>query len=138
VNKRLKANLIKYGITIAISLFVTYSYVSSRGFHVGTLADKYKYLSDGFAIPGLMLTCMGMLLIISNEGAFNGIGWGLKYAIKALIPFGRLKKQERYSDYVEKRKGNKVTGFAFMFVVGVIDIVICLIFMVLFNQIFNQ
>jgi hypothetical protein len=135
VSKNLKANLIKYGLTTAISLFVTYSYISNKGFHMGTLADKYKYISDGFAIPGLLLTCSGLLLIISNEGAFDGISWGLRFAIKTLIPFGRHKKQESYGDFVEKRRGQKVKGFGFVFVVGAIDIVICIIFMILFNKV---
>jgi len=135
VSKSLKANLIKYGLTSAISLLVTYSYISNRGFHMGTLADKYKYLSDGFAIPGLLLTCGGLLLIISNEGTFDGISWGLRFAIKTLIPFGRHKKQESYGDFVEKRRGNKVKGFSFMFVVGVINIAISIIFMILFNKV---
>ncbi len=138
MSKRLKANLIKYGLTGAISLFVTYSYVSNKGFHMGTLADKYKYLSDGFAIPGLLLTCSGLLLIISNEGIFDGISWGLQYAVKTLIPFGRYKKQESYGDFVEKRKGYKVKGFGFVFIIGAINLVICIIFMILFNQVFNQ
>ena len=74
---------------------------------MGTLADKYKYISDGFAIPGLLLTCSGLLLIISNEGAFDGISWGLRFAIKTLIPFGRHKKQESYGDFVEKEEVRK-------------------------------
>ncbi len=138
MSKKLKTNLIKYGLTSIISLLVTYYYVSNKGFHMGTLADKYKYLSDGFAIPGLLLTCSGLLLIISNEGAFDGISWGLRFAIKTLIPFGRHKKQESYGDFVEKRRGQKVKGFGFVFVVGVINLVICILFMILFNQAFNQ
>jgi len=138
VNKRLKANLLKYGLTGAISLLVTYLYIYNRGFHMGTLADKYKYLSDGFAIPGLLLTCSGLLLIISNEGTFDGISWGLQFAIKTLIPFGRLKKQESYGDFVEKRRGQKVKGFGFVFIVGVVNLIISIIFMILFNQVFNQ
>ena len=133
MSERVKSFLIKYGITIAVSLLVSWYYISSRPFHMSEIKEKYRILSDAFGLPGIFLISFGLLFVASNEGVFNGLIWGLKYAANTLIPFGRLKKVQKYSDYVEEKKKEKVKGFGFLIVVGVVNIILSVIFMIMFN-----
>lgn len=133
MSARLKNNLIKYGVTIAVSLLASISYIAGKGYSLANEKEKLRILSDGFGLPGIFLICFGLLFVASNEGVFNGIVWGLKYAANTLIPFGRLKKVQKYSDFVEEKKKEKITGFWFLAVVGAADIAVSIIFMILFN-----
>lgn len=133
MKKETKIALIKYGITSVLSIGCALIYINNR--QPNSLADQYRLWSDGFFIPGIMLLCMGILCILSNMGSFDGISWGLKFALKTLIPFGRFKKQEKYGDYVTKRRENPIRGYQFMLHIGIIDILIAIVFMFLFNGI---
>ncbi len=134
MKKQTKISLLKYGISSVLSLIAVWIYVKNRD--VNSLADTYRLLSDGFFIPGIMFLCMGILCVLSNLGSFDGISWGLKFALKTLIPFGRLKKQEKYGDYVARKRENPIKGYQFMLHVGVADVLIALVFMLLFNKVY--
>ncbi|MDO4378002.1 MAG: DUF3899 domain-containing protein [Erysipelotrichia bacterium] len=134
MRKETKISILKYGISSLLSLIAVWIYVTNRD--MKSLADTYRLLSDGFFIPGVMLLCMGILCVLSNMGSFDGISWGLKFALKTLIPFGRLKKQEKYGDYVAKRRENPIKGYQFMLHVGAVNVLIALVFMILFNRVY--
>lgn len=134
MKKETRVALVKYSVTLIISLLVTYLYV--HGQDTTTKLGLYRYLCDGFFIPGIMLLCMGALCFLANTGSFDGISWGLNFAIKTLIPFGRLKKQQKYGDYVEKRRANPIKGYHFLLHIGGTDIVLSLIFLALFYSIY--
>ena len=107
--------MIKYGLTTAFFVY-TYSYISNKV----SIWERWLInisISDGFAIPGLLLTCSGLLLIISNEGAFDGISWGLRFAIKTLIPFGGHKNKKAMA-ILWKKKRSESQGFGFVFVLS--------------------
>lgn len=137
MNERWKVNLLKYGISAVVCGGLVWFYVSQRSFGAQELMEKYRILCDAFTVPGLLLMMFGALLAISNQGAFDGIGYALSITWKALIPGGRT-KMEKYFDYVERRRSKKTNGYGFLFVVGGVCMAIALVFMILFYQLYAK
>lgn len=136
---RLKSNLIKYGVTIAICGAATAGLLFY--FDVGSLnlVNRYRVICDSFTIPGIMCLLSGLMMFVSNEGAFDGLGYALSVAAKAFVP-GARKKTETYHDYLERKKElreNKVTGYGFLFVVGAVFLGIAMVFYYLFYTVYT-
>ena len=129
--------LLKYGITAAVGGFMAWSVLDLHGFALAeTLADRYRILADAFTIPGVILLLSGVLVLIANEGMFEGISYVVSYAVKMLIP-GVSKEQERYADYVERRREKgPVKGIGFLFVTGGVFMAAALLFVALFYSVY--
>jgi len=123
-----------YGTCIMLSLLVSFWYANSKGVSTLPQLDQYKVWCDAFAIPGLMLGSMGLLIVLSNSGSFDGFSWAMRFAMRTLIPFGRLKKTKKYGDFVLERREHPIVGYHFMFHVGVVDLIICFVFLYLFHS----
>lgn len=138
MNQRTKTQLIKYSCTAVVSLLMTWLTVYLYGFDTfqgEALVNQYRILCDAFTVPGLLLVMAGLLMVVSNKGAFEGIGYAVKHGIQMLIP--GVHKTERYYDYLQRKRANKVHGFGFLFVVGVIDLAIAAVFMSLFYNLYS-
>lgn len=135
MSKRLKAGLLKYGISALVCGAMAWYYVSLRSFSTQSPMEQYRILCDAFTIPGVIAVMLGFLMMVANDGFFLGLSYCVGVAWKALLPGGRLKIQ-RYGDYVAERKGKKVKGFGFLFVVGGICLAAALVFLVLFYQLY--
>lgn len=131
MSPKLKINLVKYGITSLVSLLITFCYYQA---YKNSDMGIYRVLSDGFFIPGVLITGFGLLFIVSNEGIFDGLTYGLQLAFKSLIPGGRLKKPKSYAVYKAEKEEKRVKGFSFIIVVGVIDLVLALSFTIMYHM----
>ena len=134
MSKRGLTALLKYGITSVLCLGTSVSMAFSNGVTAVDLRNCYRILSDAFALPGILVIFMALLVWLSNEGAMDGITWAVTNAFYSLIPGLRLKR-ERYGDYVERKRGKKVTGYGFLFHVGGAFLAIGAVFMGLFYSI---
>ena len=132
MSKRRKILLAKYGGSAAAVALIAYFYISVRDFAQAQLVDKYRILCDAFTVPGLLLLMFGSLLWVSNTGALDGLMYSVRMAIRFLIPGGRLKTEEKYGDYVERRREKPIRGYGFLFISGCATMVIALIFFALF------
>lgn len=136
MSEKLKSNLLKYGTSILVCGLVAVFYVVSCDFGTLELVDQYRVLCDAFTIPGLMAILVGALLWVSGEGALDGVGYVLSYAFHALLP-GSAHKGERYTDYKErKHAGKKLSGYGFLFVVGLVFVAVALVFFALFYSVY--
>jgi hypothetical protein len=135
VSRNAKVNLLKYGITIAASAAIAWFYISQRDFENQSLMERYRILCDAFTMPGVLLVMFGFLLAISNDGFFIGLAYCADVTIKSLTPGGRL-KIKKYFDFVQERKGKKVMGFGFLFVVGGVCLAAAIVFMILFYRLY--
>ena len=135
----LKKNLIKYGISISLSLLLAFFYVYVRVDFADpgatALVEWYRIICDAFTIPGLILLMLGCLMSLSNTGAMDGLGYVVSIAVKMLIPGGAL-KTERYKEYLERRRANRVRGYGFLYLVGAGCMMVSLVFMALFYSIY--
>lgn len=135
MSKKVKSLLLKYGITACIGGLMSYAVIWSYGFEQAvTTADRYHILADAFTIPGVVLMLIWVLVWLSNEGALEGVVYGLSYAVKMLIPGPH--KQERYGDYVmRRREQGKVKGFGFIFFTGLAYFIVAVIFIALYYSV---
>ena len=130
---RLKANLVKYAIAVAIGAGMVLLTLNLHGFSELTdTAARFRLLADAFTIPGVILVMVGFLVMVANVGFFNGVAYVVTYALKMLIP-GPNKGNERYGDYVErKRAAGKVKGYGFLFITGIAFVLVAVTFTILF------
>ena len=132
MSKSLKSGLLKYGICITICLLIAIFLLSGSDFFNLELQEKYRVLCDAFSVPGMLCLFGGLLVWVGNEGAFDGIGYVLSYAFHAVLP-GNLNKRESYKEYLERKKDDRTTGYGFVFVVGIIFMVLSLLFLGMFH-----
>ena len=134
----LKKNLLKYGITVPLALGLAFFYIYVRvdfaNPEATPLLEWYRIVCDGFTIPGLILLMLGCLMSLSNIGSMDGLGYVVSIAVKMLLPGGGL-KMERYKEYLDRRRANRVRGYGFLYIVGAGCMAVALIFLVLFYRI---
>lgn len=135
MSDKLKTKLLQYGINIAICGVIAVFYIVSRDFGTLALVDQYRILCDAFSIPGLLSILSGALMWVAGEGALDGVGYVLSYAIHALLP-GSQHKGERYSDYKLRKHGKKVEGYGFLIVVGLAFTAVSLVFYALYYSVY--
>lgn len=133
-SNRLKNVLLKYGIALFVGALMAYAVIELHGYAAAaTAAERYLVLANAFTIPGVILIMCWALVFVANEGAFEGISYAVTYAVKLLIPGTGSNRQERYSDYVERRRAKgKAKGYGFLFFVGAAFLVAAIVFTVLF------
>ena len=90
--------------------------------------DIYKALADAFTIPGVIFPMVALLILLTNEGSLTALGWMVKRAFTLLIPLSK-KEFTSYKEYSESRK--KITGFSFIFFVGLVYLIIGIVFKIL-------
>lgn len=81
--------------------------------------EKYRILSDIFAVPGLFCLFLGALRWLAGQGAFRGVGYVAKNALR-LLTFQQVKPYQP--------KETKKTGSAGLLVVGVIFVAVAGVF----------
>lgn len=137
----LARNALKYGISVGICLILAYVYAALR-IDFSNLAevervDLYLILCDAFSIPGLIMLMSGFLMTVSNQGALDGVGYVAVHAVRMLIP-GAAAKTERYKEYVDRRRANRIKGYGFLYVVAGIFLAIAGVFMALFYSLYQK
>ena len=125
----------KYLISFLIASGMAGLYLYSHPLSALSAAEKYRVLSDAFAIPGLLFACVGILLAVSAAGALDGLIYGVITGVKMLLPFRGSEKTESYADYLEKRKDSRVRGYGFIGITGIAFLAVSVVFLILFNRI---
>lgn len=137
----LAKTLKKYAIAVAIGLILAYIYVAARidlnNVEAVAKVDLYLILCDAFSIPGLLLLLSGLMMTLGNHGALDGVGYVAVNAFKMLIPGGAL-KAERYKEYLERKRANRIRGYGFLFVTAIAFLAIAAVFMVLFYSLYQK
>ena len=135
-----KGKLIPYVLCTAFVLGLAALYIGLREFTGQPLVEQYRMLCDAFTIPGLILILLGCLIWASDLGGFYGIGYVFNYARRSILQFvvpNSLAETENYFDYVQRKKAEgHVTGYGFLFITGGISMVISLVFLFLFYQVY--
>ena len=112
--------LITAGIGLAMGLAV---FAARGGFRAETDEVLLLALCDAFTVPGLILTGLGLLSIVSGQGAFDGINFTARKAFSQVLGEKRREAMPRtYYDYVTARRKKQAkrpkttlyTGLAFL------------------------
>ena len=128
----MKKKSIKYFITVGVGLLIALIVAISKDLFTQTRpAIIFQILSDCFLVSGVVIAGIGLLLFVSNEGVFDGLSYGFK------VLFQMFKKhptpiKESYYDY-RMAKGRFKLSFGFLLICGVVFLIICIIFTILFS-----
>ena len=138
MSNRTKVNLAKYGITSVIALAMIWVYCSCRDLFQQPIMERWRILCDAFTIPGLTFVMIGFLIMVANEGFFDMLSYAASKAVGIFLPGrGFSDNGEKYYDYVQRKRGNRTTGFGFLFVVGCVLLAFAFLFMFLFYRLYN-
>ncbi len=112
-------NIKKYLITLGIGFAMALLIANSKDIFSQTeLAKIFHILTDSFSVPAVLITGMGGLVYVSNEGAFDALAYGLT----SFFDMFRKEKKNQFSsfhDYKES-KADKKLGFGFLLICGLI------------------
>ena len=125
-----RTKLIGYIITNVISIaFVLYLIFMYDLFKQTESKEIFNILCTAFFVPGVLCLLFAALIALSNEGSLDAISYMLRRLGQNLIPFIK-KNDEKYADYVEKKK--RVTGYSFMTWTGLVYTIISVIFLIIY------
>ena len=114
-------------IIIAFSLGAL---ITLGGLWLGDKNDGLKWFCDAFSLGGVTLLIIAGWSFLLKNGAFLGIGYALRRATVALLPF-QVGKTENYGEYRERKILEKKHGetpyflIAGLFYLAVASILLC-------------
>ena len=122
-----RTKLIGYIITNVICITCVCVYIFGNDLFSQTEPIRiFHILCDAFVLPGSLCLLVAALIALSNEGSLDAISYMLRRLGQSLIPFIK-KNDEKYADYVEKKK--RIKGYSFMTWTGLVYFVIGMIFL---------
>ena len=130
----MKTNLKKYGASFLLGGGLFCLYLFTREFPAAEASENFRMLSDAATIPGLLFTMFGALIWAASLGAMDGLSYGLRSAMRALLPGGRVQKEETYAEHVTRRREKYANsrGYGFLLLTGLVFLAIAGIFIALF------
>lgn len=127
--------LLEYLITTLVGAVIVVAVVCAQKIWAQGLTAQMGTLSDAFFAAGVVIGCIGLLVFVSDRGAFDM----LRYAVILLVnKFRRDVNKRKYKDFNEYRqmrdtKENK--PIAFMLIVGVAYIVGAIVFLIVYYNV---
>lgn len=126
--------LIKYLVVTAFGLALTlFVLISKDIFNKTDPKVIFHILSDAFFIPGVLITCVGLLVFTSNQGSFDMIIYGFQSFINIFRKDINARKHKTFYDYKEAKKDNK-RSFGYICLVGLGFLAVTAIFVILWSQ----
>jgi len=125
-----------YIISFTIGFFLVFLVIFSNDFLSLDLADKFRVLTDAFTIPGFLFLGVGVLMLISSTGTYDGLMHVLDHLKRSLLPFLHYGSEEKsfyeFKKEREEKRKEKIEGRNFILKTGIIFILISLVFLALF------
>lgn len=94
--------LIPLGVGFALGIA---TFAVKGGFSAGDAEAFWGAVCDATAVPGLLLTCLGLFPVVSEQGVFDGLDFSVRKA------FGQIFNEERrnampktFYDYVTQKR----------------------------------
>lgn len=134
MSRKLRNNLLKYGIGILIGLLTVAAYLGNNPLDGQNTMQTYRILSDAFAVPGLLAILGGALMWVSANGALDGISYVLKYVVTRFNPFKR-DPVGSYRDYVAEKDQKRTKGYGFLFLIGLLFLAVSVVFLYLYSNV---
>lgn len=134
--KNIKKELFKYGAAIIFDSTLTMLFLLLHNvFSKTELVDIYRIIADAFTFSGLISVSIAILIAVSNEGGLDAVIWMFKRLGRSLIPMAN-RKDETYADFKATRK--RTTGYSFILWVGLSFLMVGVVFVVLFFQVYQK
>lgn len=130
MKKKLLPWLVELGISLAVFLAVA---AYQGAFSGGTPAEVYRALCDGFFVPGVFLTCFGVLGFCASGGAYDIFSYGIKSLKVLFTPFGK-DRQQRYYEYKLEKELKRQKPKPRTLILGLCFLAAACVCLVLFNS----
>jgi hypothetical protein len=130
VKKPIWKSILKYVLTFAAGFGLVYAYIAPRDLASQTLIEQYHILCDAFTLPGLLMTCFGLMILMGNLGALDTLAYAVHFLLHTFIPL--MGKGKSYLDFMLDRREHRVHGYGFLFVVGLVLTAIGVVFLLLY------
>ena len=107
--------LIPLGVGLVLGAIV---FTAQGGFSAGDAEAFWRAVCDALAIPGLLLTCAGLLSFASGQGAFYGLNFSVRKVFSQILSEEKRNAMPRtFYDYVtlkqeKQRKKPNITLYA--------------------------
>lgn len=135
-DRSIKRAIISYSVTFVIAAATTVMILFYKNaFETRSLRTLYGVLSDAFFVPGVIIVGFGIMTHIAQGGFLDGISYSLKRAALSFIPGGRIKKEETFAEYKERKNDTrKKTEVMSMYVVGGVFLLVAIVFVALYSN----
>lgn len=109
MNKKKDLRWIKYAVSVAVGLALSFGIAVWRGLFTPTVAaDVLSAIVDGMFVVGIITVGVGLLILVANTGTLDILGFGFKSVWYLFTPFGNIKEKQDYYDYkVQKQEERK-------------------------------
>lgn len=114
MKKNIVQSLIAAGVGLAIGLIVSFT---RKLYWLDDAVSVLEALSDCFVAPGLLLILFGLLVICTNGGTFDMLGFGIRKAFSVFKRSPSERDRETFYEYRARKQENK-RSFGYLFVVG--------------------
>lgn len=124
--------LFKYGLTTLFALVIALLILIGNGTFGKTLPVAiYADLCDAFFVPGILILLFGLLIAVSNGGAFDMLKFGM---IKLFDLFKRDLTKVKYRTFYDYKKSleGKERSFRYLLIVGAAVTAVSVVFFLLY------
>lgn len=117
--------LIPLGVGFALGVV---TFAVQGGFKRGNEEALWHAVCDALTVPGILLTGMGLLSFVSEQGAFDGLSFGVRKAFGQILSEKRRNAMPKtYYDYVTAKREKQRTkprttlfvGLGFLVLAGI-------------------
>lgn len=129
-------SFIKYLIGIFTGLLIAFVIIATKGvFNSVGAKECFQIISDGFFISGALFLGFGLLTLVANQGAFDGISY-LFHTLMVNHNWSktRYKDKQSYKEYVETKRSNQTNGLLFILWIGLGLILIAGLMLYLYHK----
>ena len=124
--------VISCGMTILFGAITVRSILHLRGFQAAQGSARLCILADAFTVPGVVMTMLGVMVLLSRGGAFDGLSYAASYAWRMLIPGRSGTMYQSYREHVQQRANRNKNECGFLFCVGGVFLLTACVFTALF------
>ena len=124
-----KKRLISFGVGLVLAVVM----LVAGGVPEKGTEEFCEKICDAFTIPGILLTCIGLLYLVSDYGAFDGVSFTVRKAFGQVLSEKRREAMPKtYFDYVTARRDKKTRKSLSTLWAGLVFLVIACIFLVIY------
>lgn len=127
----MKKKILQYSITFGVCTLLTFAYIAIGGiFSLNEIKETLKLLVDGFFSIGIISLCFGLLVICSNNGAYDLIVYGFVRFASLFRKDSNAIKYHTYFDYHTAKQEEEDRSFDYFLIVGGFFILVSLIILI--------
>lgn len=124
--------VLKYLIPFLLCAVVVIVVLAVRGSFVKSGKPLISDLCDAFAVPGMIMTCFGLLVFVTNGGTFDMLAFGVRKLFDLFKKDLTKVKYRTFYDYREAQKEKK-RSFWNLIVVGLFFVTAAVVFLIVYE-----